>query len=169
MILYHGSNIEIVHIDLSRCRPYKDFGRGFYTTPFEEQAWAMARRTVRLYGGTPCITLFNVNDGILNDQSFRTRVFDAPCIEWALFVMNNRNRTFADSSSLECNADNKYDIVSGPVANDDLVALLNLYIAGTISDSALTAEMIFRKMTNQISFHTELIVAHLTRTGAKHG
>ena len=70
---------------------------------------------------------------------------------------------------MECNVDNKYDIVSGPVANDDLVALLNLYIAGTISDSALTAEMIFRKMTNQISFHTELIVAHLTRTGAKHG
>jgi hypothetical protein len=30
--LYHGSNIEIARIDLSKCRPYKDFGRGFYTT-----------------------------------------------------------------------------------------------------------------------------------------
>jgi hypothetical protein len=55
------------------------------------------------------------------------------------------------------------------VANDDLVALLNLYIAGTISNAALTAEMTFRKMTSQISFHTERVIAHLTRTGAKHG
>ena len=30
MILFHGSNIEINRIDLSKCRPYKDFGRGFY-------------------------------------------------------------------------------------------------------------------------------------------
>jgi hypothetical protein len=100
---------------------------------------------------------------------FRTRVFDTPCIEWALFVINNRNRTFADSANPECNIDNKYDMVNGPVANDDLVALLNLYIAGTISNAALTAEMTFRKMTSQISFHTERIIAHLTRTGAKHG
>gem|GEM_PF-3299230 len=27
MILYHGSNVEIKSIDLSKCRPYKDFGR----------------------------------------------------------------------------------------------------------------------------------------------
>jgi hypothetical protein len=169
MTLYHGSNIEISHIDLSKCRPYKDFGRGFYTTPFKEQAWAMARRTARLYGGTPCITLFEADDGILNSKSFQARVFDTPCIEWALFVINNRNRTFADAANPECNIDNKYDTVSGPVANDDLVALLNLYIAGTISNAALTAEITFRKMTSQRSFHTERIIAHLTRTGARHG
>ncbi|MDR3337175.1 MAG: DUF3990 domain-containing protein [Treponema sp.] len=167
--LYHGSNIEIARIDLSKCRPYKDFGRGFYTTPFEEQAWAMARRTARLYRGTPCITLFDTDKGILDDTSFKTRAFDTPCIEWALFVINNRNRAFADAANPECNIDNKYDMVSGPVANDDLVALLNLYIAGTISNAALTAEMTFRKMTSQISFHTERIIAHLTKTGAKYG
>lgn len=32
MILYHGSNTAIDGIDLNRCRPYKDFGRGFYLT-----------------------------------------------------------------------------------------------------------------------------------------
>ena len=31
MILFHGSNMEIGQIDLNLCRPYKDFGRGFYT------------------------------------------------------------------------------------------------------------------------------------------
>lgn len=32
MILYHGTNIDIQSINLALCRPYKDFGRGFYTT-----------------------------------------------------------------------------------------------------------------------------------------
>lgn len=28
MLLYHGSNTDIKEIDLSMCRPYKDFGKG---------------------------------------------------------------------------------------------------------------------------------------------
>lgn len=51
MILYHGSNIEINDIQLERCRPYKDFGRGFYLTTIEEQAVIMAKRVSKIYGG----------------------------------------------------------------------------------------------------------------------
>ena len=59
MILYHGSNIEIDKIDLSKCRPYKDFGCGFYTTPLKDQAITMAKRTVKIFNkGKPCITEF---------------------------------------------------------------------------------------------------------------
>ena len=32
MLLYHGSNILIENIDLTKCRNFKDFGRGFYLT-----------------------------------------------------------------------------------------------------------------------------------------
>ena len=39
MRLFHGSNMEIDKVDLSKCMPYKDFGCGFYTTLLEEQAW----------------------------------------------------------------------------------------------------------------------------------
>lgn len=42
MILYHGTNLDIKVIDLALCRPYKDFGRGFYTTDMPEQAHKMA-------------------------------------------------------------------------------------------------------------------------------
>ena len=38
MILYHGSYIAISKPDLLHSRPYVDFGRGFYTTPFRDQA-----------------------------------------------------------------------------------------------------------------------------------
>ena len=36
MILYHGSNLEIDVIDLNKCRPNKDFGKGFYLTDIPE-------------------------------------------------------------------------------------------------------------------------------------
>lgn len=28
MILYHGSNMLIEKVELQKCRPYKDFGKG---------------------------------------------------------------------------------------------------------------------------------------------
>ena len=49
MKLYHGSNIVIDQIDLSKCKPYKDFGQGFYLTEIKEQAEQMARRTSAIY------------------------------------------------------------------------------------------------------------------------
>lgn len=38
MKLYHGSNLSIQNIDLSKGQKYKDFGQGFYTTHLREQA-----------------------------------------------------------------------------------------------------------------------------------
>ena len=38
MRLYPESNIVIDSINLAMCRPYKDFGRGFYLTDIKEQA-----------------------------------------------------------------------------------------------------------------------------------
>ena len=50
MILYHGSNLKIEKIDLLKCRPYKDFGQGFYCTTIRKQAEFMAERVVRREG-----------------------------------------------------------------------------------------------------------------------
>jgi hypothetical protein len=169
MILYHGSNVEIERVDLAKCRPFKDFGKGFYTTIYPDQAETMAKRTARIYGGEPVVTSFQFDDDCLQSQSMHIKKFAVPNDEWTLFVMNNRNKTFKDVSNPACNVDCKYDIVEGPVANDDLVALLNLYLAGTISLGALQNEMTYRKLTNQISFHTERAVASLKYKGADHG
>ena len=53
MRLYHGSNIDICDINLAMCRPYKDFGRGFYLTDIQQQAEKMEERVSRIYGGVP--------------------------------------------------------------------------------------------------------------------
>ena len=87
MILFHGSNVEIDVVDLRKCRPNKDFGQGFYLTDIPEQALKMAKRVVRIYGGEPVVTYFDVNMDALLSGELSTRVFQKPDIAWATFVM----------------------------------------------------------------------------------
>jgi len=170
MILYHGSNIEIEKIDLVKCSPYRDFGKGFYTSPVREQALKMAKRTVRLHReGSPYVTAFSFDDSLLSDTVLKVKQFNNPDSEWARFVINNRNRKFLDTRSQDCNHDAKYDIVIGPVANDDIAALIDVFLAGLISDDALARELTFRELSIQFSFHTEKSIANLNKKETYNG
>ena len=51
MLLYHGSNVQISKIDLSKSKPNKDFGSGFYLSDDFEQAKEMAKMAVKLFEG----------------------------------------------------------------------------------------------------------------------
>ena len=62
MILYHGSNTDIKTINLALCRPFKDFGRGFYLTVIKEQAEKMANRVAKIYGGNPVVNAYNIDE-----------------------------------------------------------------------------------------------------------
>jgi hypothetical protein len=99
---------------------------------------------------------------------YNIKRFLKPAHDWARFVVNNRNQNFKDFTSLECNMDNKYDIVTGPVANDDITALIDVYLAGILSDEALIKELTFRDLSDQVSFHTEKSAACLRKTGVQH-
>ena len=167
MILFHGSNVEIDVVDLRKCRPNKDFGQGFYLTDIPEQALKMAKRVVRIYGGEPVVTYFDVNMDALLSGELSTRVFEKPDIAWATFVMNNRSRSFSDRNSPECNLAKQYDVVVGPVANDDLALLFRQFEEGFISIETLTKEMTFKQLTNQYSFHTQRAVNQLKKAGVQ--
>lgn len=128
MKLYHGSNVEIDEVDLTKCMPHKDFGSGFYTTLLEKQAWRMAQRRARIAGGNPVVTVYEVPDNLTDICELKCRVFDdIPTIERAIFIKNNRDRNFRDFKSLDCNLDNKYDVVVGPVANDTVGLLIRQF------------------------------------------
>lgn len=163
MRLYHGSNIEISNIDLNKCRPYKDFGKGYYLTEIRDQAEKMASRVARIYGGRPCITVYEFDEAAPTDGDIKVRKFELPIKEWALFVIHNRSREFKDIASEECNLDNKYDLVIGPVANDDLALLFRQFSNGLIDVDTLVREMKFKKLTNQYSFHTKKAIAYLRK------
>ena len=38
MMLYHGSTVDILNVDLAKSKPNKDFGRAFYLSEDREQA-----------------------------------------------------------------------------------------------------------------------------------
>ncbi len=169
MRLYHGSNVEIDAVDLSKCMPFKDFGSGFYTTLLEDQAWQMAQRRAKLSGGNPVVTVFEIPNDLTDKPDLRCLVFDEkPSVPWAIFIKNNRDKNFKDIASPECNLDNKYDVVVGPVANDTVGLLLRQFSRGMIDEEYLKREFDFGKLTNQYTFHTKKALSYLKKVGVKY-
>lgn len=156
MILYHGSNTNIKSINLAMCRPYKDFGKGFYLTDIREQAEKMARRVSKIYGGSPVVNIFEIDDDFRKISGITVKDFGIQTSEeWARFVMNNRNKNFDNEKSVLCNQDNKYDIVIGPVADDNMALLFRQYENEMIDFETLIKGMIYKETSSQYSFHTE--------------
>ena len=164
MRLYHGSNVVIESINLAMCRPYKDFGKGFYLTDMEEQAKQMAKRVSRIYGGSPVVNTFEIQDDFRKMSDIKIKDFGIQTTEeWAKFVMNNRNRAFADEVNTLCNKDNKYDIVIGPVADDNMALLFRQYENEIIDFETLLKGLIYKKTSSQYSFHTEKVIRLLRK------
>ncbi|MBR1393256.1 MAG: DUF3990 domain-containing protein, partial [Ruminococcus sp.] len=66
------------------------------------------------------------------------------------------------------NLDNKYDIVIGPIANDDMAVLFRQYQNELIDFETLIKGMTYKELTSQYSFHTEKAVALLKKVGIKY-
>lgn len=113
MILYHGSNVEVNEIDLNRSEVGKDFGVGFYLTAIKDQAERMASRRVRLYGGDPVVSVFEYDEASAKKDSLVLKDFQFYSKEWADFILANR----ANGTRTQIH---NYDIVHGPIANDDV-------------------------------------------------
>jgi hypothetical protein len=155
MTLYHGS-LEIVEKSqiLLANRPL-DFGTGFYTTTSLQQA----RRWVKLR-----MEQNNAKVGYINiyeytpKKGLRTRRFQSANEAWIDFV--HANRTIQ-------NYNHDYDIVTGPVANDNVYLSFNLYESGIISKRELIRRLKTYKLVDQLLFHTEQSLATLEYTGNK--
>lgn len=89
--------------------------------------------------------------------------------EWARFVMNNRNRSYTDVKGMGCNFDNKYDIVVGPIADDDMAMLFRQYQNELIDFEMLIKGMTYKETTNQYSFHSQAALRHLMKVGVING
>lgn len=155
MNLYHGSNIKIESINFDKCKPYKDFGKGFYLTRIEEQAVQMARRTAAIYGGEPVVSSFEFDETkAFDDANLSIKRFEEPNEEWALFVMNNRSRNVQHPT-------HAYDLVIGPVADDTIATLFRNFDDGIIDMPMLINGLRYKKISSQYFFHSQKAVAYL--------
>lgn len=152
--LYHGSNVEIETINLDKCSPYKDFGKGFYLTDIKEQAKQMAVRRTRIAGeGKPTVTVYSFDERLLENSSLQVKLFDTPSKEWALFILANRKGLMQPV----------YDIVIGPIADDGVVFQLERYMHRLITLDTLVEELTYRKLNRQYFFGTELSISKLQK------
>lgn len=152
MILYHGSNISIKEIDLSKSKPNKDFGQGFYLSENEEQALQMATFKALILGGEPTVTKFEFEESVMMSDFLRIKVFTDYSEEWADFVFANRE----GRGSLQ------YDIVYGPIANDKVGLQIRKLKDGAIDKSEFLTRLKYMKgVTYQYYFGTESAIKYL--------
>lgn len=136
--LYHGSNVAIETIDLSRSKCGKDFGQGFYLNANPDQAKAMAIRTSRFLGeGHPTLSCFEFDEEEAKKKGLNIKIFPDYSEEWAEFVVMNRKNNSETQA-------HPYDIVIGPIADDTVGVQIRRYIMGYMSASALVEELRYR-------------------------
>ena len=156
MILYHGSNIKIDVIDLTKSKRYKDFGQAFYLSAEEEQARKMAIAKVVQFGGEESVTSFNFNESCLSSNELQIKCFAEYSREWAEFVFNNRdeNQDFS----------HEYDIVYGPIADDYIGLQIRDFKRNNITFEQFLANIRYHKgITFQYAFCTQKAIEQLIR------
>ena len=158
MRLYHGSNVVIDKIDLSKSRPYKDFGRAFYLSADEQQAWERAYAAITMWGGEPCVSTFDFDELLMTHSSeLNVLCFDAYTEDWADFIFANRDRKKPPFK-------HDYDIVYGPIANDKVGEQVALFKGGYITKERFLQKLKhMRGITFQYAFCTEAAIEKLKK------
>ena len=147
MRVYHGSYTRIDKIELAKCKPYKDFGKGFYVTKFRHHAENWANVLGDKNDTQGFVTEFEYIEGDFSESICKIKRFEGYNDEWLDFIVKNR-----DKSNKKPVHD--YDIVEGPVANDKIQNTLRLYLKGKISKDEFLKMLVYHEATHQICFCT---------------
>ena len=145
MILYHGSNVEVKEPILLKVQRELDFGKGFYTTSDMEQAARWAWRTAKRRGESSAfVTVYEVNEDEL--KNIRLLSFDSPNVEWLNLVVKNRKGEYIAGD---------WDIISGPVADDQTAQVIDLYLEGAYDEEEAIRRFLTQRLKDQYAFKTD--------------
>lgn len=156
MILYHGSNVVVSEPKLIHQNRFLDFGFGFYTTTNKTQAIGFADKVYkRRKEGGKVVNVYELDEAkafaecsVLN--------FDTADEAWLDFVSDNRSGSYEGEA---------FDIIFGPVANDDVYATFNLYTAGIFSKEQTLEALKIKKLYNQLVLASEKALSYLKFIG----
>lgn len=148
-ILFHGSNVVVEKPAIQVSGFHKDFGYGFYCTRIEKQSirWALTKSGEHIV---------NVYDYLPN-SSLRVLSFETMTDEWLDFVVACRS-----------GIPHEYDIVEGPMADDQIWDYVEDFMEGNISREAFWALAKFKYPTHQIVFCTGKSLETLTFKESRH-
>ncbi len=153
LVLFHGTAADFERVELGKSQKFRDFGAGFYTTTIENLAKSWAYR-LRLRDRKKVHYVYR----FLFDKNDTLRIKEFPTLneEWLEFVKENRSLG---------RAQHDYDVVIGPVADDDTMETVQLYLSGTLRASEAIDRLRYNKVNNQVSFHTEKALQALQLVG----
>ena len=156
MILYHGSNLIVEKPKLVLQNRFLDFGFGFYTTTNKVQAISFAEKVYkRKNEGTKQVSIYEIDEKRIFAESSVLR-FDSANEAWLDFVALNRSGSYIGKS---------YDIIYGPVANDDVYTTFTLYQAGILTKEQTLEALKIKKLYDQMVFATEKALSFLKFVG----
>lgn len=156
MIIYHGSNLVVEKPILIAQNRYLDFGYGFYTTTNKVQAISFADKVYRRKNeGTRQVSIYEIDEEKLFAECSVLR-FDSPDEAWLDFVAENRNGSYQGE---------RYDVVYGPVANDDVYTTFTLYQSGALSKEQTLEALKIKKLYDQMVFASEKALSLLKFVG----
>lgn len=145
MTLYHGSNVVVENPKLVPQNRFLDFGYGFYTTTNKEQGISFAEKVATKRGGKRILNVYELDEtklcGLISVKSF-----NEPSEEWLDFVSENRNGNYNKES---------FDLIIGPVADDDVYRTLQVYSTGLLTKDQAIEALKIKKLYNQYVFSTE--------------
>jgi hypothetical protein len=152
LTLYHGSNRVFDRPRLDASRDRRDFGRGFYTTTLRSQAQEWAVSTAERYGGHPSLYVFEFDPG----AGLMVKEFAEITVEWLELVKANRSLGGIQHG---------FDVVIGPVADDNTLRTVSLYVARVYDADEAMRRLRYFKANDQVSLHTAEAMARLEPRG----
>lgn len=156
MILYHGSNVVVSKPKLIEQNRFLDFGFGFYTTTNRVQAIAFADKVYRRRReGRKIVNIYELDEQIAFAECSLLR-FDTPNAAWLDFVSENRSGNYGGQA---------YDLIYGPVANDDVYTTFTLYSVGALTKEQTLEALKIKKLYNQLVLTSEKALSYLRYAG----
>ena len=146
MLLYHGSNTQVLNPQILESDRRLDFGRGFYLTSSFEQALRWAELTVkRRETGKSVVSVFELDEAKLTN--LKVLRFNQAQKEWLEYVTLNRKNQYIPADD--------YEIVTGPVANDRTMPVISLYFSGVYDIEETIKRLMPQKLHDQYTFKTD--------------
>ena len=156
MFVYHGSNLPVEVPRLIRQNRYLDFGPGFYTTTNKKQAEELSWKVVRREGGgIPTVSAYEVDAVALG--CLDVLHFSSADEAWLDFVAQNRSGSYSGAS---------YDVVIGPVADDDVFTTVTLYLGGALTKPQALEALKVKRLFDQYVWKTNAALRAISHVGS---
>jgi len=155
MRLYHGSNVAVEQPELIHQSRGLDFGAGFYLTSSETQAQRFSKvvcnRRRGAAAGVPTVSIyeFDFDEALPKLAVLR---FDGADTDWLHFVLENRLKSYSGEH---------YDIVTGAVANDDVMPTIQALMGGFLTEEAALVALKTKKLVDQFCLKSEAALGYL--------